>query len=322
MSTEEEFQAKLKACCKMCNVYLDDLKEDRKVEASSDFNTATFQQTMVNLGKILSHNATKFTLSCKPPRKPSDAIHMSGEISNTLYRIVGFYHTVPNSSGKLYKSAYRSLLRDILNGVISLCTSFMSEENKKETEKEQQQNKLPFMIPTAALWETCEEAMSDINLPKNNKEATLKAWKRLTETLNDAREEVHNIVAGQDKSLGFDDNEDTDDERTNLNEEELEVAKQCAKLVDMAAFVMQKIERRCIKERAEMDVPVRWLDDIYEKLKDLVDETDVLVSQIYEEDCNTMKEEAKKYTRASIELVKLAKQCAPEEHTEWFVKIV
>lgn len=62
MSTEEDFQGnaiyvcaqritdcvpidKLKACCKMCVVYLEDLKKDRDVDMS-DFNTVSFQETM------------------------------------------------------------------------------------------------------------------------------------------------------------------------------------------------------------------------------------------------------------------------------------
>lgn len=263
--------------------------------------------SVVNLGKILSHNATKFTLSCKPPRKPVDAIHMISEVSNTLYRIVGFYNTVPTTAGKIYKEAYKATVRDLLQGVISLCYSFMDKENEEETRK-----KVSYMVPTAALWDACKEIDG---LPKSNKEAVLAAWKSITATLKDAKTEVHEIASGQDASEGYDDNEEGDDE-TDLSEEELEVAKQIAKLVDMAVFVMQKIERRCIRE-AEF-CPVQWLDEIYTSARKLVDETDVLVSQIYDEDVMTMKEEVKKYIECSKEVVKIAKQHTPEEHLEWF----
>ncbi|KAI7901551.1 Grap2 and cyclin-D-interacting-domain-containing protein [Cokeromyces recurvatus] len=303
MSTEEEFQEKLKACCKMCLVYLDDLKNDRNVE-TSDFNTASFQETMVNLGKILSHNATKFTISCKPPRKPKDAIHMISEISNTLYRIMGFYNTVPTKSGSMYKKAYQTIIRELLHGVISLSGSFMTEDNRRDT--------ISFMVPTAALWETCKEMEQ---LPKNNKEAVLTAWKTLEDTLKDAKAEVHDIASGQDRSEGFDDNEGEDDE-TDLNEEELEIAKQCAKLVDMAVFVMEKISRRCIRETHPS---VEWLDKVYELANQLVDGTDLLVSQIYDEDAMTMKEEVKKYISQSKKLVQIAKQQVEgSDHFTWF----
>lgn len=312
----------------MCIVYLEDLKKDRQVE-NSDFNTTSFQETMskchplpfffslidklikpnllVNLGKILSHNATKFTLSCKPPRKPEDSIHMIGEVSNTLYRLVGFYNTIPSSSGKVYKDAYKSITRELLQGIISLCSSFMTKDNEEETRK-----KVSYMVPTAAVWDACKYM---VDLPKNNKEAVLNAWKSITETLKDAKSEAHEITTGQDRSEGFDDNEEEDDE-TDLSEEELEIAKQCAKLVDMSVFVMQKIERRCIRESEYC--PVRWLDDIYASARKLVDETDVLVSQIYDEDVMTMKEEVKKYIEYSREVVNIAKQHTTEEHAEWF----
>lgn len=42
---------KLKACCKMCVAYLEDLKKDRQVDMS-DFNTVSFQETMGKLYEI------------------------------------------------------------------------------------------------------------------------------------------------------------------------------------------------------------------------------------------------------------------------------
>ncbi|OBZ91258.1 Cyclin-D1-binding protein 1 [Choanephora cucurbitarum] len=291
----------------MCVVYLDDLKKEREIEKNSNFDTAAFKDTMSGLGQILSHNATKFTLSCKPPRKASEAIHMVSEISNTLYRIVGFYNTVPSHVGRIYRNTYQNIVRDALHGVMTLCNSFLTEENAKEVHTH-----MPFMVSTAALWDTCKDMEK---LPKNNKEAVLDTWSNLQSILKDAKSEVHEIVAGEAKSEGFDDNEGEDDE-TDLSEEELEIAKQCAKLVDMSVFVMQKIERRCIREVERPSV--QWLDDIHAQASKLVDETDVLVSQIYDEDALTMKEEMKKYIQHSKRLAQLAKQQASEEHQEWF----
>jgi hypothetical protein len=152
-------------------------------------------------------------------------------------------------------------------------------------------------------------------LPKNNKEAVLNAWKSMSDNLKDAKSEVHEIAAGQDKSEGFDDLEGEDDE-TDLSEEELEVAKQIAKLVDMAVFVIQKIERRCIRESEHC--PVQWLDEVYLSARKLVDETDILVSQIYDEDIMTMKEEVKQYIEYSKQVVNIVKQNTTEEHLQWF----
>lgn len=233
---------------------------------------------------------------------------MIGEVSNTLYRIVGFYNNIPDFSGKVYKESYKTHIRDLLQGVISLCYSFMCKDSEEETRK-----KVSYMVPTAALWDTCENA---VNLPKNNKEAVLNAWKSMTETLKDAKTEAHEIASGTDISEGFDDNEE-EDEATDLSEEELEVAKQIAKLVDMAVFILQKIERRCIRESERCSN--QWLDDVYTRARKLVDETDVLVSQIYDEDVMTMREEVKKYIEYSRDLVNIAKHYASEEHAEWFV---
>ncbi|KAG1303513.1 hypothetical protein G6F64_010005 [Rhizopus arrhizus] len=298
MSTEEEFQEKLKACCKMCTLYLDELKEERKV-TNDEFDTAGFQEKMVNLGKVLSHDATKFTLSCKPPRKVSDAIRMIQEVSNTVYRIVGFYNTIPDKAGKVFKNAYRLAVNELMLGVINLCSNFLRKEDQ-----------VSFMVPTAAVWDACKDLAG---LPKDNRAAVQQAWVSLMRTLKDAKTEVHEIVRGEDRSEGFD-NEGEDDE-TDLTEEELEVAKTCAKLVDMAVFVMQKIERRCFGDQ----VPVAWLDDVYRSAQILVDETDVLVSQIYDEDAAYMKEQVKLYIGYSKNLVNIAKHQAKGEHADWFV---
>ncbi|CAO3630419.1 unnamed protein product [Mucor fragilis] len=230
---------------------------------------------------------------------------MISQVSNTVYRIVGFYNTVPSHSGKMYKAAYRSTIRDLLHGIVSLCTSFMSEEDKK-------QHQMSYMVPTAALWESCKDMEK---LPKSNKEAVLAAWAHLQATLKDAKSEVHDITSGQDTSEGFDDNEE-EDEETDLGEEEMEVARQCAKLVDMAVFVLQKIERRCIRETEQPST--QWLDDMYDSAQQLVDETDMLVSQIYDEDAATMRQAVDKYIQQSKAVVQLAKQQAAEEHAAWF----
>lgn len=230
---------------------------------------------------------------------------MISELSNTLYRLVGFYNTIPKSSGKVYKASYRSMVREVLYGIISLCSTFMTEESKKEAAPS-------FMVSTAAVWETCKEMEL---LPKSNKDAVLASFKTLQETIKDAKSEVHDIINGQDKSEGFDGG-DSEDEATDLSEEELEVAKQCAKLVDMAVFVLQKINQRCIRENPNPST--LWLDDIFDLAQELIDETDVLVSQIYDEDVPTMKQQVAKYTEVSRKLVQLAKQQAAEEHAAWF----
>ncbi|KAI8988742.1 Grap2 and cyclin-D-interacting-domain-containing protein [Pilobolus umbonatus] len=302
MSTESDFQDKLKACIKMCIVYLEDLKVDRQLDADT-FDSRSFQETMVCLGKILSHDATKFTLSCKPPRKPTDSVRMISEISNTLYRIMGFYNTIPNAIGKTYKICYRSIVRDMLNGVINLCSSFMDNEYVDAELKK----KLSYMASTAVLWETCKEMES---LPKDNKEAVIQSWKSIDATIKDAKKEVHEIVSGST------DKWDEDEDVMDLDEEELEVAKTCAKLVDMALFIMTKIERRCIRENPNPSI--QWLDDIYNRAKVLMDETDILVSQIYDEDASFMREQIKHYIEVSKETVGLAKQAGADEHAEWF----
>ena len=283
----------------MAETYLSDLKIDRPID-NPEFDAKDMNTTLANLGKILSHDATKLTIACKPPRKPMDGIKMITEISNTFYRLLGFYHTIPTElSGKAYKEAYRTAIRDLLLGQISLCNSFIHED---ERDKKKQ-----FMVPTAVLWETCK--LLETQMPKDNRGAVLKQWKTMHETVSDAKSEVHEVADGN--AEGFD--EDEDDEE--WDEEQLKVAKQCAQLVDLIIFVYVKVERRCIKE-ADQNV----CDELAEAGQQLTDETDVLVSQIYDSEPDVIRSKyIKEYVDKALKLIKVAQKISlPEEHSKWF----
>ena len=68
---------------------------------------------------------------------------------------------------------------------------------------------------------------------------------------------------------------DEEEDAMELDEEELEVAKTCAKLVDMAPFAMMKIESRCFRDNPHPST--EWLDEVYSKATELMEETDTLV---------------------------------------------
>ncbi|KAI9498818.1 hypothetical protein BDB00DRAFT_799635 [Zychaea mexicana] len=277
----------------MAETYLADLKTDRSVD-DPEFDTKDMQEKISKLGKVLSHDATKLTLACKSPRKPADGIKMITEISNTFFRLVGFYNTIPKQAGKTYKEAFRAAVRDTLLGQIALCNSF-SDEPKKE-----------FMVPTAVLWETCK--MMETQMPVDNRAAVLKQWKTMQETLADAKSEVHDVADGD--AGGFDDDEDEE-----MSPEQIAVAKQCAQLVDLVVFIYVKIERRCIKE-----ADCLLCDQLADAGRVLGDETDVLVSQLYDSDAETIRAKyIKEYVDKALALIQAAQKVSlPEEHAKWF----
>ena len=239
------------------------------------------------LAKVLSHDATKFTIACKPPRKPTDGIRMVDEMSNTFFRIVGFYNTIPASAGQQYRDTYRKAIRDLLMGALSLWHTFRDDDDGK------------FMVPTAALWETCK--MMETSLPANNQAAVIAQWKDMQATMEDAKQEVHDLAEGQDEDI----------------EPEMKpVAAQCAKLVDLAVFVSTKIERRCLRQTKD----VKICDQFYIKSSALADETDVVVSQLY--DVDDPEEMRTKHIAAYVDclcdLMAFAQKHTTEEHAKWF----
>lgn len=239
------------------------------------------------LAKVLSHDATKFTIACKPPRKPADAIRMVDDMSNTFFRMMGFYNTIPASAGQQYRTTYRKAIRDLLMGGLSLWHTFREDDDGK------------FMVPTAALWETCK--MMETSLPANNQAAVLAQWKDMHATMEDAKQEVHDLAEGEDEDI----------------EPEMKpVAAQCAKLVDLAVFVSTKIERRCLRETKD----VKICDQLYIKSSALADETDVVVSQLYDvDDPELMRtKHIAAYIDCLCDLMAFAQKHTTEEHAKWF----
>ncbi|KAI9260738.1 Grap2 and cyclin-D-interacting-domain-containing protein [Phascolomyces articulosus] len=288
----------------MAETYLSDLKTDRPVD-NPEFESKQMNDTMAKLGKILSHDATKLTIACKPPRKPSDGIKMISEISNTFYRLLGFYHTIPiDKAGKAYKESYRAAIRDALLGQISLCNSFITATDKEDPSKKK------FMVPTAVLWETCK--LLESQMPADNRAAVLKQWKSMQETISDAKSEVHEVADGNATESGFLDEDESEDE---MSPEQIQVAKLCAQLVDLIVFLFVKVERRCIRE-ADMSL----CDELAEAGHALTDETDVLVSQLYDSEPDAIRSKyIKEYVDKALALIKIAQKISlPEEHSKWF----
>ncbi|OAD73841.1 hypothetical protein PHYBLDRAFT_186950 [Phycomyces blakesleeanus NRRL 1555(-)] len=303
MATEEDVQTKLKACCAMCMGYLNDLKDTPQIEESKDFDSVKFKDTMAKLGQILSHDATKLTLACKPPRQPADAIKMIQEISNTLFRLLGFYHSIPISAGRAYLAAYTSLMRGVLQGTHTLCSTFSGDAPT-------------FMIPTAVLWENCAALGKS---PKNNEEAVRKLWIGFEETLKDAKSEAREMLNEEEDEDDFEDSEDSEEEEAKEKPTEDQIAakkaitEKCVQLTDLTVLIYKKIEVRCLDLGS-----IEWLDRVSEHGNNVVDETDVLISQLYEEDADAMTVFVNKHVKQCIDLVKIAQEVAKDEHAKWF----
>ncbi|KAI7872358.1 hypothetical protein BDF14DRAFT_1992525 [Spinellus fusiger] len=297
MATEQDVQNRLNACCTLCIAYLKDLKEPHQVD-SPEFDPEQFKDTMGKIGQVLSHDATKLSLACKPPRKVEDAIQMVQELCNTLYRLLGFYHTIPTASGNAYRTAYSNLVRDILQGAHTLCTTFKGESPT-------------FMVPTAILWESCTALGKS---PKNNEAAIRIQWDILQETLKDAKSEVHSILEEEEEEEEKEKEETSTPKTQESIEQQKALTLKCTQLVDLTVLIYKKIQLRCLVG----DGSVEWLDTLHQHAITVVDETDVLVSQLYEEDAESMPQHICAYVGHCLALVQIAQQVAKDENLKWF----
>ncbi|ORZ26157.1 Grap2 and cyclin-D-interacting-domain-containing protein [Absidia repens] len=272
------------------------------------FDQAKLQDKMQKLCMILSHDATKLTLACKPPRKPEDASKMIDEMSNTLYRIVGFYYDIPSNHGNTptsintFRKAYRSMVDGLLRGTISLLISFMDKSAAPT-------HSSPFMLSTAALWETCKSASS---LPSDNQQAVANEWKLLMETLADAKNETDNMKSSADDhdnvATAAIDDDFFDDEMDLDLEVDPVVAKKCVSLVGLTQLLFQKIQKRCI-----------FSDALMLEGEEVMELVDVMVSKAYDLDPEDMVPVMQDYVNKVDGLIQVALSASGQENdVVWF----
>ncbi|KAI9304074.1 Grap2 and cyclin-D-interacting-domain-containing protein, partial [Cunninghamella echinulata] len=272
--------------------------EDKNSLESATFDEKKLQDTMQKLCTILSHDATKLTLACKPPRKPQDAIKMVDEMNNTLYRIIGFYYDIPVTNIQTYRKAYKNMVDQLIRGAISLLSSFMDEKRQREP--------LPFMLSTAALWEVCK---ASCQLPIDNKQAILIEWKALLDQLKDVKNETEDMIDEniQDNKEENDDY-DNDDFETSVDGI---IGKKCGLLVSLTQLLFQKIQKRCSLS-----------DTLLDQGQLITEEVDIMVSKAYDLERDEMITVMKTFASKVSRLIEIAALNSDRENESWFkVKI-
>ncbi|CAO3647680.1 unnamed protein product [Cunninghamella echinulata] len=309
MASENDFQEKLQTSYSLLLSNLNELNsndndiqqnlkqlklEDKKSLESATFDEKKLQDTMQKLCTILSHDATKLTLACKPPRKPQDAIKMVDEINNTLYRIIGFYYDIPVTNIQTYRKAYKNMVGQLIRGAISLLSSFMDEKCQREP--------LPFMLSTAALWEICK---SSCQLPIDNKQAILIEWKALLDQLKDVKNETEDMI-DENIQNKKEENGDYDNDDFGANVDGT-IAKKCGLLVSLTQLLFQKIQKRCSLS-----------DAVLNQGQIITEEVDIMVSKAYDLGRDEMVAVMKIFASKVGKLIEIAAFNSDHENENWF----
>ncbi|ORX51310.1 hypothetical protein DM01DRAFT_1337357 [Hesseltinella vesiculosa] len=265
------------------------------------FDSAALQEKMKKLCLVLSHDATKFTLACKPPRKPQEGLRMLQEFTNTMLRLIGFFYDIPAEASSdliAYRKAYKSLVDKLLRNSVSLLSTFLDDDHRLDTG-----SSASFMLPTAAFWEVCKS--SPAKLPKDNQQAVAFEWNDLLEILADAKKEAEEMGQSTDKDSGVisDGDEDSDFDI----EVDPSVAKRCVLFASLTRMLFQKIQKRC-----------RLSDQLLKQGTIVTEETDVLISKAYDMEPSEMKQVMEHYITAVRKLIDVGQLASDEENKEWF----
>ncbi|CAO3599737.1 unnamed protein product [Absidia cylindrospora] len=190
----------------------------------------------------------------------------------------------------------------LLRGAISLFISFMDKSAAPT-------HSSPFMLSTAALWETCKSASS---LPSDNQQAVANEWKLLMETLADAKSETDTMKSSADDqdnvaTATIDDDIFDDDMDLDLEVDPV-VAKKCVSLVGLTQLLFQKIQKRCI-----------FSDALMLEGEGVMELVDVMVSKAYDLDPEDMVPVMQDYINKVDGLIQVALSASGHENDAvWF----
>ncbi|KAI8576365.1 hypothetical protein K450DRAFT_257418 [Umbelopsis ramanniana AG] len=278
-----------------------------------NFDSIKFKAIMAGLGKILSSDATKLTLACKPPCKTSDMKPMVKGMQETVKRISGFVDTIPPTSGRTYLEHIQKLARSAFTASISLCKSLAEAEDASKIDQ--------ILKTTGSVWDVCKSFESQV--ASNNREAVEKQWKGVSEMVADAQEELQDFIAEQNA----DDNEEEEEDDgwgdimengTKMTPEQLEACKKTFNMIKMTSMVLKKVQLRFIATASNDAETNIWLDDLSRAGSTVSDQIDIVASSFYEEDAN-LKDYIASFVASALSLITIVETRVKEdEHVRWF----
>ncbi|CAG8536985.1 17931_t:CDS:2 [Cetraspora pellucida] len=324
-------QAKLRGLVDMLLGYLKDIKNPPVLQNSLNFDGTIIKNELGKLGLILANDATKMTLTCKPPCTPSAAIPTINAISETLFLISGHAASVPLSAGKTFANEIKSTTGDIIYASAALANSFLDSPIDMNT------TNYGHLISTGILWNACDLFQQ---LPSNNSIAVSQKWKGILALLEDAICEIVDLISENNQNA----NDDIDDgwdeilgtstaESSTLSTTEKEMGNLCLDLIKLVQLLFKKILHRCIDplntsdqlntkniDSFRQDSINETLDQLVHLGNSIIDCTDELGTNLYSpHNVEIIVSHANDLKSHSQELIGLAMLLTTGSHKEWFV---
>ncbi|CAO3692533.1 unnamed protein product [Umbelopsis ramanniana] len=271
---------------------------------------------MAGLGKILSSDATKLALACKPPCKTSDMKPMVTGMQETVKRVSGFVDTIPPTMGRTYLEHIQKLARSAFTASISLCKSLAEAEDASKIDQ--------ILKSTGSVWDVCKSFETQV--ASNNREAVVKQWKGVSEMVTDAQEELQEFIAEQNEDGKEDEDDEEEDDGwgdimengTKMTPVQLEACKKTFNMIKMTSMVLKKVQLRFIATAADDAETNIWLDDLSRAGSTVSDQIDIVASSFYEEDAN-LKDCIASFVASALSLITIVETRVKEdEHVRWF----
>jgi len=304
--------------------YIDDINKpnEKLFMAHDDFNHSVFYQRLSNAVSLISSNATKFSITAKPPCNPKDVIEITGMFGQSIENLVNIVESVPLSQGANYNKEIREISKELLRSVATLVNGNMKNPvNLKSINSFQ-----GTLVDTGITWYNCD-AVAKIS--KNNLEACSKKIKVTLDFIGDSINEIKEASENPGNSYDdFDDdldsdNEDNEDAKRELTENEKVLLENSLNMFKMTNFLLKKILTRTMKQFINNNTieANQWLDSVVENAgKSFSEATDDLAcaAMSYPLDAETIAEECNNLFEKASNLIDICIKVSDEINIKWY----
>ncbi|TPX60483.1 hypothetical protein SpCBS45565_g07495 [Spizellomyces sp. 'palustris'] len=198
------------------------------------FDEPWFKNELVKGAKVLSHNATKLSLTA--PHQAKDTPEICANIEKCILHIVAVVESVPPSLGVSLQDEIRSTSISLLFDVAHLANNLLSKPRSLESS-----NKLGYLSSTGIVWKACQVVE---NMSINNEAAVAKKVNGRTTLVADAVLELEEMLeAGGMADGGWDDLMSDDERETEpkqISDTEKDLVKRCIVIVKATKLMMKK----------------------------------------------------------------------------------
>ncbi|XP_006003203.1 cyclin-D1-binding protein 1 homolog [Latimeria chalumnae] len=251
------------------------VKDGESKESNEDFNPQHFWETLGQVFKAASQEATKLSLAFSKPPLPTlqDCERLCEGIQKTVLAVASTYYLLPKSQGITLRRIIRDATVDVLNGIVQLI-EIVSKTPLQSLSQEQ-------LKSTGGVWEACDQI---VKLPKDNQAAVLSVMLSNTGIVKDALEEMEQLQEGDPFSdiLDDDEAEARGNRDTYWSEADRQLMAQCLGLIKASKACLKKVSG-AVKGHGKVDTPehIAQLDDLADIGNEISPNVDELALSLY-----------------------------------------